>query len=155
MAVSGSAWSVSVANFVARRYDRRRRVTGSSRRLQHLEQRRDVSTNLRDLAPQLLSACGREMVVLRLAVVLGNAPLAGDQPSALETMEGLVERRVGHAKHAVAPLLYELCDAISVHRLPGQRLEDQDIDGPLEQIERLRHAVSTHIVWGRMSRAVG
>src|SRR5690348_2091786 len=93
------------------------------------------------------------MVVLRFAVVLREAPLTCDQPSTLEAMERLIERGIGDAEHAVAPLLHELRDAIAVHRLPGQRLQDENVHRSLEQIERLRHAVSTHIVWGRMRGA--
>src|SRR3954470_7028647 len=132
MTVSGSAWSVSVANFVATRYAPGRRVTESSRGLQHLEQRRDVPTNLGDLAPQLLSTGRREMVVLRSAIVLGHAPFTRDQSTPLQAMERLIERRVGDAEHAVASPLNELRDAVPLHRLPGRRLQDQDVDRPLE-----------------------
>ena len=75
----------------------------------------------------------RERVVLGAPVVLGDAPLAADQTVALEAAQGREERPGVDLEHALADLLEADADAVAVHRLQRQRLQDQHVQGALHQ----------------------
>src|SRR5215216_3686047 len=95
----------------------------------------------RELGAELCSATRRELVELCFAVVLGGAPFALDPAVSLQTVQCRVERALLDEEGAIAPFADEPRDGVPVHRAPGQRLEDQEIECPLKQVERA-HSVS-------------
>src|SRR5688572_20030933 len=78
---------------------------------------------------------GSELVVLGAVVLVRDAPLRLDEPLPFEPMESLVERRVLDGELTGATLRDPLRDSVAVHRRPGERAQDQDIDGALEQAQ--------------------
>ena len=103
--------------------------------LEDLEHRVRVGRELRRLGLELPAAGGGELVVLGFAVVLGEPPLGLDPPALLEPVEGDVERPVLDGDGPVARVLDPPGDGVAVARSPGQRLEDEDVERALKQIE--------------------
>src|SRR5689334_5982629 len=79
----------------------------------------------RRLRGELLAAFLGDAVELCAAVVLGDAPFRGDPPAIFQAMEGGVEGALVDLEHVARDLLDALSHAPSVHRLEGERLEDE------------------------------
>jgi len=125
------------------------------RGLQNAEQRVDVSAQLDHFGAQLLPAGSADRIEARAPVGVRDSPLGFDESCALEPVEGLVERGVFDGEVAVAALVNDLGDAVAVERFRAERLEDQHVDGALQQAHGffghcLPHNVSTHHVWRTM-----
>src|SRR5687767_1107993 len=63
-------------------------------------------------------------VIAAAAIVLGLAPFALDVAVALETAESREQGAGVHLEDALADLLQPHADAVAVHRLERQRLQD-------------------------------
>src|SRR4051812_36796137 len=82
---------------------------------------------LRELGGELTTPEWRQLVVLRLAIVLGVAPI-GVQPSALlEAMERGIKRALLDLQPILRDVLDPAQDAKSVHGTPAQGLEDDEV----------------------------
>ena len=90
-----------------------------------------------------------QLVVLRPAVVLGRLPLAGDQPVALQTPQGGEQRSGVHLKHAFADLLEAYTDAVPVHRLERERLQDEHVQGALHQVALFVSGLMQHLSYSQ------
>src|SRR5262245_25865260 len=94
---------------------------------------RDATPLLALLRQPLPSGRG-ELVVAGPAVVVGRAPRRRDVFLSLETVERRVERSLSNAQDLFRALLESLGDAPAVHRSELQRLEDEHVEGSLEQL---------------------
>src|SRR5688572_1689453 len=104
------------------------------RGLEHLEHRFGVLAPFGRFGAELLSTGGGELVILRPPVVLGEPPLGLDEAFALEAVKGLVESGVFDGQDVVGALTDPARDAVAMHRFPGQRLENQDVERSLEEV---------------------
>src|SRR5260370_14618929 len=68
--------------------------------------------------------------------VSGYHPLCLDPALALQPVQLLVQIGVVDAERAAGALGNPPRDAISVHRLPRERLQDEDVERSLQQVER-------------------
>ena len=69
------------------------------------------------LRHELAAPFGGDLVELRAAIVLGDAPFGGDPPAVLEAVQRRVERALVHLEHVAGDLLDALRDAPAMHRL--------------------------------------
>src|SRR5687767_7118592 len=95
------------------------------------------------LAGQLLAPRGGERIELRATIVLGLAPLRGDEPLLLELEERGVQRAVVEREAVLARLLDAAGDAVAVEgaeHLEGA--EDHQGERALLHVELVRHAPS-------------
>jgi hypothetical protein len=60
--------------------------------------------------------------------------LRRDQPSLLQTVQSRIERALLDAEHLVGELVDARRDAVAVHRLRAERLEDQKVERALQQV---------------------
>src|SRR6185312_1598389 len=95
-----------------------------------------------------------ELVIARAAVVLGGAPLGAEPTAAFHPLEGLVESVVVDAEGAVGPVLEPSGDGVAVHGAPAQGLEDEQVEGALEQWEAVVHSHSTFPVSSKVKTNV-
>src|SRR5262245_52101922 len=84
----------------------------------------------------------RQRIELRPAVVLRRPPLRFDPPLLLQLVQRGIERAVAHLQHIVRDLLQPLADRPAVQRFERQDLEDQQVQGPLNQVGWLAHLVN-------------
>src|ERR1043166_1905436 len=103
---------------------------------EHLADGAHVPLPERELGAELGPPLRGQPVVLRPAVVLREAPLGGEPAAALQPVEGGVERAFFDQELLAAPLPDPGGDGIAVARAPGERLEDQEVEGALEKVER-------------------
>src|SRR5688500_18975966 len=121
-----------------------RTSTWASSWLENAVHGRDVMLPALDLRAQPLPAFRGEGVVLRAAVVLRHAPLGVDRAGVLEATERLVERGVDDTEVAVGALVDPLAEGEAVHRLAGERTEDEKVECAVQEILRFAaHAPST------------
>src|SRR5581483_5755045 len=112
--------------------------------LEEVVDRRDVVSPTGHFSAESRAPFRGERVVLRAAVVLGQAPLGVDRTGVLEPIQRLVERRVDDAEIAAGALVDPLADGEPVHRLPGERAEDEQVERAVEEVLRLdAHSSST------------
>src|SRR4249920_2838863 len=93
---------------------------------------------------ELLATAARQRIELGFPVVLRGAPLGLDRALALEAMQRRIERSLLHAQRILRDLLDAIGDGPAVLRLERERLEDQEIERSLRQIDlrRLGHSAS-------------
>src|SRR5688500_19224041 len=77
----------------------------------------------------------RELVVLRLPVVLREPPLGLDPAAFLEAVERRVERPLVDAEQGVGDLADPARDGVAVARPPRKGLQNQHVERALEEIE--------------------
>src|SRR5262252_6540899 len=92
------------------------------------------------LAFELPAPFARERVEFGVAAEIRRLPLGFDPALMLEAMERGIERPLSDRERVVREELDSLRDAPPVERLPGNRLEDQQIQRALQQVGRLRHS---------------
>src|SRR2546429_380429 len=74
--------------------------------------------------------------------LVGEPPLAVHQPALLEAVQGDVQGAVGHLERAGRRVADDAGDAVPVPRTPRERLEDEDIERALEEVNRGGHGMS-------------
>src|SRR5204862_7862217 len=134
-------WASKSAN---RKSQRRRRVTLASRR--RAEDRCDgfgVADEAGALGAQVRAAGGGELVIARAPVVVGKSPLGSDECPFFHAMERVVEGALLDIEMAAGARLEPRRDLRAVHGAPGECLQDEDVERPLEERAVLRsHNVS-------------
>ena len=108
--------------------------TNESRGLQDSSDSRGKTLPVLGLLPELLLSLGREAIVFCPAVVVGHAPLSLNPILLLEAVERRIERSLIDLKHILRNMLDTLRDTPAVHRTESQGLQNQEIQGPLQQI---------------------
>src|SRR6186713_3352234 len=83
----------------------------------------------RGLRAQLRASTRGELIELRLAIVLGEAPLGLDQATLLESMERRIKRPFLDLQLGPARLGDPPRDCVAMSWSPAQRLEHEDIEG--------------------------
>src|SRR5207247_7456787 len=81
----------------------------------------------------LLAARAAQLVVLRLAIVVGVAPFGSEPALSLETMQGGVERPFLDQQIGVRDRLDPFGDRVSVSRSPRHGLENEHVERAAEQ----------------------
>src|SRR6185436_6152800 len=115
---------------------------------------RDAAPFLR-LRLELAAAGGRELIVAGAAVVVGLAPARGEPARLLHPVKGGEERARLHHEGAPRDLLDAMGDGHAVFLAQGQGLQDQQIQGALQQVGRGRHhAPPTENLYVTMMAAV-
>src|SRR5206468_5866763 len=79
------------------------------------------------------AASRRERVVFRAPAVLSRSPLSGDFAIPLETPERGEERTGVDTQSPAADLLQPYTNAVAMHRLEGERPEDQHVERALHE----------------------
>jgi len=90
----------------------------------------------------LALAGGGESIEARAAVVLRGAPRRFEPTSFDEAMERGIERSLVDFQDAAGDLLDPLADPPAVHGLERDGFEDQEIEGPLEDVGIGLHGLS-------------
>src|SRR5690242_14457337 len=106
----------------------------ASRGRHHRVDRRREPAPRRRFRGELALACVREVVVLRLSIVFGGAPLRRDPASVLESMQCGVERALVHLQDVLRDLLDPLRHSPAMHRLEGKSFENQHVECPLQDV---------------------
>jgi hypothetical protein len=66
--------------------------------------------------------------------MLAGTPVGADPALPQHPLEGGIERALLDPEHVAGELIDPLADAPTVHRLEGQRLQDQQLEGAGKQI---------------------
>jgi hypothetical protein len=77
---------------------------------------------------QLAASDRGHPVVLRLTSGVGDAPLVLQPAAALQPVQRGIERALLHVQGFLGGLTNPAADAVSVHRAPGEGLEDEDVE---------------------------
>src|SRR6185436_18027793 len=101
--------------------------------------RRGQAVPVGRLALEVPPARPRQRVVFRPSVVLADLPLGGDPAFLFELVQRRVERAVAHLQHVAGDLLEALADRPGVERLEREDLEDQEVEGALDEIGWFAH----------------
>src|SRR4029079_4124420 len=104
------------------------------------------------LGAQMRAASGRKLVVARAAIVVGESPLGGDEPPLFHAMQRVVERALLDVEVAAGPRFEPAGDLGAVHRTPGERFQDEDVEGALEERTVGGHSVSPESLGATLPR---
>ena len=96
-----------------------------------------VAEPSRGLGAEVRAPGGRHAVVPRAPVVLGDAPLGGDEPALFHAVKGVVERAVVDVERAAGVVLEPGGDLEAVHGSPGECLEDEHVQRAFDERERV------------------
>src|SRR5438309_429119 len=77
--------------------------------------------------------------------LVGEPPLAVHQPALLEAVQGDIEGTVGDVERAGRRVADDAGDAMPVARAPRDRLENEDVERALEQVDRGGHGMSRSV----------
>src|SRR5215468_8509344 len=86
------------------------------------------------LFSQLFAPGSGQFVILRLPVVFRHAPLGVDPPPLFQPQQRRIERPLVDDERPAGNLLNALGDAPAVHRLEGERLENEQVQRPLQKV---------------------
>src|SRR5690242_4353937 len=106
--------------------------------LRWIEHAGDGVRNLRParaFGRQLFLALGREPVNPDALLIVRNLPIRGDPFLPLQPMKRGVERAGVHLKDVSRVSANRLADAIAVLRAPAKRLQDEQVERALEQLD--------------------
>src|SRR5262245_51675561 len=139
---SSSRSTASRRNSERRRWRRSASITTPLLRIEEQSDGRGQGTPGIGLRVELPATRACQRVELCLAIVLGGAPLGPDPAAPLQPVQRRIERALLDAQRILRDLLNAIGDRPPVLRLEGERLEDQEIESPLRQIEfrRTGHA---------------
>src|SRR5262249_3266722 len=96
-------------------------------------------TPVRGLGVELPAAEPRQRVELRAAVVLGLLPLRVDPALLLELVEGGGEGALAHLKDVRRERAQAPADRPPVHGLESEDLQQEKVEGALDEVGRLAH----------------
>jgi len=105
--------------------------------LQDLGYRFDQQTPGFGFLAELAAAQRGELIELGPAVIVREPPLGLDPFAGLEAVQRWVQRPFADLEDVAGELLDPAGDGIAMRRPPAQRLEDQEIEGSLNEINRL------------------
>src|SRR5690606_31860740 len=94
---------------------------------------------VRTLAGEPLSASARQRVELGPPVVLRGAPFGRNPAVVLELVQRGIERSVAYLQHLVGDLPQALANCPAMERFEGEDLQQQQVEGALDQIWRSAH----------------
>src|SRR6185503_20109375 len=114
--------------------------------VEHAEEHGHVLPELGDFGLELTATGSGQAVVLGPVVLVGDAPFRINEPFALQAVERLIERGVLYGQRAVAAVVDPGGDAVAVHGGPGERPENEHVDGTLYESEGSWHAWIYHMV---------
>src|SRR5690349_4794746 len=109
-----------------------RRLRGGAQNLAH---RFDKLRPRRRFGLELRAANGCQTVDLRAAVRVGEPPLTFDPAAFLETVERRVEGALTELERVAGQLLGPAGDGVPVGGPPRERLQNEEVEGTLEEIE--------------------
>src|SRR6185312_1221776 len=114
----------------------------SSGRLEYTLDRRREQPPLRALGGVVFATVGRETVELGAAAAsLGTRPPLGPNPAAiLETIERRIQTALPDLEHVVGELAQALGNGPPVERSEDKGLENEQVEGALQQIGAVGHA---------------
>ena len=108
----------------------------------------DLANGLRERSPRRcfrleLSASGaRQLVVLRVAVVVRRRPLRLDPPATFQTVERRIQRPLLHVDDASRDLLEPFRNGPTMLRFQGQDFQNEQVERSLRQTNSfVRHAI--------------
>jgi hypothetical protein len=101
---------------------------------------------------KLVAADGGELVELCLAIVVGFAPLAGDETLMFEAVEGRIEGTLLDGELLAGDLLDAEKNTIAVKRTEGDGLEDEHVKCALDEVELVRHRVLLEVLGETLAR---
>src|SRR2546421_7089562 len=101
-----------------------------------------VALPRRRLGLQLLPAGGGEPVEAGALPLVGEPPFAVHQLALLEPVQGDVQGAVGDLERAGRRIADGAGDAVAVPRAPRERLENEDVERALEEVDRGGHGMS-------------
>src|SRR5688500_18654817 len=90
----------------------------------------------RRLGAKLTPALDGQTVELRASIVRRELPLGLDPAALLQAMERWVKRTFADLEDLARQLLDPPRDGVAVGRSPAQRLEDEQVERALQQIDR-------------------
>src|SRR6185369_753790 len=147
-----SRWKLSSAASSASTRGRRNRVRKRRRNLSAERMEISLSSHAGDevdrvrqpvpggqLLLELRAAVRGQRIHLGLAAGLRLAPRGSDPGLLLEAVESGVERALLHAQHVGGDLFDPLGDRPAVHGPQGDRLEDQEVEGSLNEVVWFAH----------------
>src|SRR5688572_5671925 len=149
---SSSSMSARTSARMNRRYRRQLGVSPISRATSaglfggchHLPDDGHITRPALGLGAELASPAGGEPIELRLAVVLRESPLGLDEATCFHAVERRVQRRVLDAELTIGGLSQPAEDVVPMHGAPGEGLEDEHVEGALEDVDfSRRHRFST------------
>src|SRR5688500_9906890 len=110
----------------------------------HLPDDAHITRPALGLGAELASPAGGEPIELRIDVVLRETPLGLDEAARFHSVERRVEGRVLDAELTVGGLPQPAEDVVPVHGAPGEGLEDEHVEGALEDVDFAGgHRIST------------
>src|SRR4029079_121757 len=130
---TGAGWEHQSAGAASGRARGSRPRGGAEDAAHHLR----VAEPARGLRPEVCATCGRHAVVPRTPVVLGHAPLGGNEPTLFHSMKRMVERTVVYIERAAGVVLEPARDLEPVHWSPRERLEDKHVQRAFDERERV------------------
>src|SRR4051812_29209515 len=107
---------------------------GRLRELQHVLDREHDSLELLSLCNELLLAGRGERVVARAPIVLGRPPFRLHPAVEQQPLQRWIERALADTEHVFGELANAARDAVAVHRLAEEGAEDQEVEGPGQQL---------------------
>src|SRR5438309_80474 len=102
--------------------------------MQHLGHHAGEPRPAGGLLLKLRPALGSKRVIASPAMVLRDTPLRRNPPPPVHSVKGGIERSLLDLKRVVGQLLQPSGDAVAMHRSPGESLEDEHVEGALEQL---------------------
>ena len=96
-----------------------------------------------ELAAEMFSALCRQAIELPLAICFGDPPLLVEEPAFLEAVEHGVQHAVAHEQGSIGGVADPAGDRVAVHRSPGNRFEDEEIERTSEEVGA-GHSIPSH-----------
>jgi hypothetical protein len=86
------------------------------------------------LTGELFSTGGSEAVETGLAIVFRRAPIRADPAAILEPVQSRVQRSMLDLEDFMRAMLDDVSDGVAVGGAEKERLQDEQIEGPLQQV---------------------
>src|SRR4029078_12338060 len=99
-----------------------------------------------------VAALGSDLVILGAAVVQRESPRGLKKLALLEAVKCGVERALFDSEDVAGDVLDQPRDAVAVGRPPRERLEDEEVERALEEVERGAHRISHRMSLGIWER---